>query len=330
MGLKIVDLFSGIGGFSLSGREVGWETLLFCEIEKFPQLVLKKNFPGILIHSDIKTLTKGIIEKEFINRYGYYEPKELILTGGVPCQPASTAGKRRGRTDDRWLWDEATRLVREVKPAFALFENVTGLISLENGKALEKIFADLENEGYTVESFIIPACGVGAWHRRDRIWIIAYTKGYGDRREFRASNGTQRQKQRPENQHQDESQRFEPAGEILSSDVSKSTDSRIESMRGRENQANDKSRDQNVPNSDIPGSQGWNSGELQKCTDQQPARKGNSQNNGSYWESEPDVGRVAHGVSNRVHRLKGLGNAIVPQIAFELFKAIEMVNNLSK
>ena len=285
MGLKIVDLFSGIGGFSLSGREVGWETLLFCEIEKFPQLVLKKNFPGILIHSDIKTLTKGIIEKEFINRYGYYEPKELILTGGVPCQPASTAGKRRGRTDDRWLWDEATRLVREVKPAFALFENVTGLISLENGKALEKIFADLENEGYTVESFIIPACGVGAWHRRDRIWIIAYcNKGrlHTQRTEFRE------------------------------------TDKRRE--------ANTISRcSKDVPDTDSKYSKKQFRGDKLGSEIQKEAPGWSYCKNGGIWEAESSVGRVAHGIPDRMDRLKGLGNAIVPQVAYEIFKAIEQL-----
>jgi len=268
------SLFSGIGGFDLAAEWMGWTNVFQVEWDSYCQKVLKKNFKNVELYGDIKEF-KG--EK--------YRGTVDIISGGFPCQPFSHAGKRRGEADDRHVWPEMLRIISEVKPSFVVGENVAGLISMENGKTLERIFADLENEGYTIESFIIPACSIGAWHRRNRIWIIAYSSC--SRRPWDAANETNR--------------------------------------CNRNNGRKDSKILPDVPNTNIQGSQGRNSRELQKCTKQQPVREGNSQNNGSYWEPEPDVGRVANGISNRVDRLKGLGNAIVPQIAFELFKAIEML-----
>lgn len=175
MKLKIIDVFSGIGGFSIAGEWIGWETLIFCEQNKFCQKVLNKHWPDIKIHNNVKTLTLEIVKQEMITKYGYYDPNELILTAGVPCQPASVAGKRRGKDDDRWLWPEAIRLVGEIQPAIAFFENPLGILSLDNGKPFEEILSALEDKGYIIESHIVPACGVGAWHRRNRVWILAYS-----------------------------------------------------------------------------------------------------------------------------------------------------------
>src|SRR5215831_16662165 len=157
-----LDLFSGIGGFALAASWAGYETVLFCEIDRFCQAVLRKNFPGVPIHDDVRTLAAEHVPG----------PVDL-LTGGFPCQPVSVAGQRRGDADDRWLWPEMARVVGEVRPRYVLAENVPGLI----GMALDGCLADLEGLGYACRAVIVPACAVGAWHRRDRVWIVAHAAG---------------------------------------------------------------------------------------------------------------------------------------------------------
>lgn len=156
--LKVLDLFSGIGGFSLGLERAGFETVAFCEIEKYPRRVLKKHWPDVPIFEDVRTLDgkqfRGTVE---------------LICGGFPCQPFSFAGRRRGKEDNRHLWPEMLRLIREIKPAFIIGENVAGFIRM----ALDDVLLDLESEGYTCQTFIIPACAVGAVHRRDRVWIVA-------------------------------------------------------------------------------------------------------------------------------------------------------------
>ena len=347
------SLFSGIGGFDLAAEWMGWTNIFQVEWDKWCRKVLAKNFPDTLRFGDIvefnKMLQNGKICTNAISRRRWTSknrqicrnglsdasidilqtesetiniPRIDILTGGFPCQPFSHAGKRKGTDDSRYLWPAMFETIRILKPSFIVGENVAGLTSMENDTPFEKwvqigmesknyirrkysryiyrkrqsyilneIIEDLEKENYTVETFIIPACGVGAWHRRDRIWIVGRNQIHTN------SNGIRSRK----------------IGTYIESGKTGNISNDIRQM-GKD-----------VPNTNIQGSQGRNSGELQKCTKQQPVRKGNSQNNGSYWEFEPDVGRVAHGISNRVDRLKGLGNAIVPQVAFELFKAIEML-----
>jgi len=160
--MKHGSLFSGIGGFDLAAQWMGWDNVFQVEIDDYCQKVLTKNFPNVKRYGDIK---------EFKGKRGSVD----ILSGGFPCQPFSVAGKRKGESDDRYLWPEYLRIIREIQPTYVVGENVGGLTSMDDGKTLEGIFSDLEGEGYTVESFIIPACGVGAWHRRGRIWIIAYS-----------------------------------------------------------------------------------------------------------------------------------------------------------
>lgn len=173
--MQIIDTFSGIGGFSLAGSWMGWRTIQFCEIDPWCHKVLKKHWPNVPIHTDINTLTSEIIKQSPL----YDANEQTVVTGGVPCQPASTAGKRRGESDERWLWPQTIEFIGEFKPTFAVLENVAGLVSMENGKTLDRILSDLEDEGYTTEQVIIPACAVGAWHRRDRIWIIAHKQFKG-------------------------------------------------------------------------------------------------------------------------------------------------------
>jgi len=156
--LRVLDLFSGIGGFSLGlERTGGFETAAFCEIESFPRRVLAKHWPNVTIHKDIRKL-----------RAEHVGPVDVIC-GGYPCQPFSTAGKRRGKEDDRHLWPEFSRLVDELRPAWVIGENVAGHISM----GLDNVLSDLEGQGYTCRAFVIPACATNLPHRRDRVWIVA-------------------------------------------------------------------------------------------------------------------------------------------------------------
>lgn len=249
--MKLLDLFSGIGGFSLSASWAGIETVQFVEYDTYCQKVLNKNFPGVPIHGDIKT---------FKGRAGAAD----IISGGFPCQPFSCAGKQRGAEDDRALWPEMFRIIKEVRPSWVLGENVTGIISME----LDNVLFDLESEGYETQTFVIPACAVDAKHRRNRVWIVAN------------SNGKRLEGQRAEQQ--------------TTGIVGESKD--VANTTGEQRKRN----------------RGTRTGR-KRFTDY------------GRWSIEPDVGRVANGVSNRVHRIKGLGNAIVPQVAYQIFKAITEV-----
>ena len=158
--LKVLDLFSGIGGFSLGLESTGhFETVAFCEKDQFCQKVLKKHWSNIPIIDDVR-------------RINGKEIKADVVTGGFPCQPFSVAGKRKGTDDDRYLWDETIRVVRECKPKYFIGENVEGLINIQQGMVLRQVQTDLEKEGFEVQCLIIPASGIGAWHQRKRIWII--------------------------------------------------------------------------------------------------------------------------------------------------------------
>ena len=175
--VRHLDLFSGIGGFALACRMVGGiETVAFCEREPYCQKVLAKHWPSVPICPDIHDL-KG-------TEYGTVE----LITGGYPCQPFSTAGERRGENDDRHLWSEVRRIVETARPRWCLFENVAGHITL----GLDQVLSDLDSIGYTAGATVLPACAVGAGHRRDRVWIVANAK-CGDAQEFRVCEGEVRE-----------------------------------------------------------------------------------------------------------------------------------------
>ena len=161
MKLRTLDLFSGIGGFSLGLESTGFfETIGFVEKDKFCQKVLKKHWSNINIEEDIRNV-KG-------EKYA-----AEVITGGFPCQPFSVAGKRKSTADDRYLWDEMLRVIRETKPRWVIGENVEGIVNINEGMVLRQVLNDLENEGFKSQCIIIPASGIGAWHQRKRIWIIA-------------------------------------------------------------------------------------------------------------------------------------------------------------
>jgi len=275
--MRHLDLFSGICGFALAARWMGWHTVQFVKIDLFCQKIIKKNFPGVPIHGDIKTFK--------------YEGQEIdIITGGFPCQPFSHAGKRKGTDDNRYLWPEMLRVIREFRPRWVVGENVAGIISMENGRTLDRILTDLEDSGYNTETFLIPACSVGAWHRRDRIWIVGYKVREPERsgsKSDRVQNVSDTISERRCSRNA-ERQYGENVGELRRSEINGYWNSEP-NMGGM-----------------VTGLSDWMDG---------------------YWDQEPErIPRVATGIKNRVDRLKGLGNAIVPQIAYQLFKAIKEID----
>jgi len=166
--MKHIGLFEGIGGFSLAARWAGWETIAWCEWNEFGQRVLRHHFPEAIGHGDI---TK--------TDFTPYADTIDILTGGFPCQPYSLAGKRKGKDDERHLWPEMLRAIREIRPRWVVGENVFGLVNWSGGLVFHEVQTDLEAAGYEVWPYVLPAAAVNAPHRRDRIWFVAYAKNYG-------------------------------------------------------------------------------------------------------------------------------------------------------
>ena len=163
------SLFSGIGGFDLAAEWMGWQNIFHCEWNEFGKRVLKHYWPNAISYHDITktdfTLHRGTID---------------ILTGGFPCQPYSAAGKRLGKEDERHLWPEMLRAVREIQPRWIVGENVFGIVNWSGGLVFHEVQADLEAEGYEVQAYVLPACAVNAPHRRDRVWFIAYATSIDD------------------------------------------------------------------------------------------------------------------------------------------------------
>jgi DNA (cytosine-5)-methyltransferase 1 len=291
---KLLDLFSGLGGFSLGLERTGcFQTVAFCDNDKYSNLVLQKHWKGVKIYNDVKEITKEKLESD-----GVELPD--IITGGFPCQPFSVAGKQKGTSDDRHLWPEMFRIIKELTPRWIIGENVKGLVNLQDGMVFETVCTDLEGEGYEVRAFNIPAAGVGAPHRRERIWIVANSRrALRQRTELRETNEDETREG-----YADQHQRSGSASES--------------------NVANAKSEQSHSSN---------NEQESRKTCQSKQVELG-GRDSGSLWptnwEFEPDVGRVAHGVSGRVYRLKGLGNSIVPQIAEEIGKAIIEAERLNE
>ena len=164
---KVLDLFSGLGGFSLGLERTGhFETVAFCDNDKFSKAILDKHWKGIKVYDDVREITKEKFKED-----GIEFPD--IITGGFPCQPFSVAGKQKGTSDDRHLWPEMFRIIKAFKPRFVIGENVRGIVNIQDGVVFETVCTNLEDEGYEVQPFNIPAAAVGAPHRRERIWFIA-------------------------------------------------------------------------------------------------------------------------------------------------------------
>tara|TARA_B100001057_G_C22773426_1_gene920597 strand:- start:489 stop:1439 length:951 start_codon:yes stop_codon:yes gene_type:complete len=309
--MKVLDLFSGIGGFSYGLDQVGFKTVAFCEMDQYCKLVLQKHWKGVKIYNDIKEL-KG---EEIIKELGTID----IITGGFPCQPFSIAGSRKGTDDNRHLWPEMFRLIKELKPRWIIGENVRNIISIQEGMVFENVCTDLEGEGYEVRAFNIPAAGIGAPHKRERIWIVANSgRTLRERGKFKGENANE-VKQEDADQHQRSSSPSEP--NVADTYTRLSNGSIEEVQSGRQTFDTSSKRVTDVAYTYSQRQQEQCGPEsIQK--ERNESQRSSSQEGHTGWEFEPDVGRVANGISGRVHRLKALGNSIVPQIAKEIGKAI--------
>lgn len=303
------SLFSGIGGFDLAAQWMGWNNIFQVEKDDWCRKVLAKNFPKTERFADIKDFTGY----EYTNRID-------VISGGFPCQPFSVAGQRKGKDDDRYLWEEMLRVIATIKPTYVVGENVTGIIGL----ALDTVLSDLEAQDYTTETFIIPACGKNAWHRRDRVWIVAYANSIGRQNEQKENgqplcngNGNDTIEKQSGGQQQC---RVGESGNIFSDTESIGGQfARVSRERrtGFENGSSDNGRI--LSNAHDTGCKE----QREQFTD---GTKFFAPKCSSWWETEPGVGRVVDGLPGRVDRLKGLGNSIVPQVAYEIFSAIGAVS----
>ncbi len=336
--MKVLDLFSGIGGFSIGLEKAGFETVAFCEIEEYPRGVLKRHWPDIPIYRDVRELTGEQLRADGII--------PDVIVGGYPCQPFSLAGVRRGEEDDRHLWPEVRRLVNEIRPAWCIFENVAGHISM----GLDEVLSDLEAEDYAARPFVIPACAVDAAHRRDRVWIVAYSNRSSDRRTSREdeeANGevSQRHDSGVTNQSSEvcssnvgnTEHNGSPSsrdfgfiqGESIGSEkkvkqssrpseraknVGDTKCSRRSGFNGRRSRENSSDRCEDVADTSSKRPQGRTEGQVHGVGNIPKQSKGGGTDKRKFWATEPNVGRVANGVSARSHRIKALGNAVVPQI----------------
>jgi DNA (cytosine-5)-methyltransferase 1 len=307
-----LDLFSGIGGFSLALEKVGFKTIAFCERDEYCRLLLQKHWKGVKIYNDIKKLEGKDIEE-----------KVDILTGGFPCQPYSVAGKQKGTNDDRYLWPEMFRIIKEVQPTFIIAENVRGLINIQDGMVFETVCSDLESEGFEVQTFVIPAAGVGAPHKRDRVWIVGYSKHNGSltskiKRGYNEVNAgtSKRQNETIESERTSGSRNNEIMENSRRTLRQGSKLSKENANESRKENANQFERSSSTSKHNVADTE-------RVYVQRQQGRSRQEQSRGeSWWEFEPSVGRVANGVPGRVYRLKALGNSIVPQIAEKIGRAI--------
>ena len=315
--MKHGSLFSGIGGFDLAAEWMDWENIFHCEWNKFGQKILKYYWPNAISYEDITktdfTIWRGKID---------------ILTGGFPCQPYSQAGKRKGKEDERHLWPEMLRAIREIQPSFVVGENVYGLVNWNGGMVFDEVQSDLENEGYQVQPVILPACGINAPHRRDRVWFVANAQHNGNIRESRTNEKEVKKKQV---QQWNEIQRVEKSIGIRPEMESLITNTKRGSVTRelQQGQKEGKSGGQNSRNN----ASNTSSGRRIQNDKQQQSRK--LEYAGTSWErfpTQPPICSRNDGLSDKLdgitfpkwrsESIKGYGNAIVPQVAFEIFKAI--------
>ena len=251
------SLFSGIGGFDLAARWAGWPTAFQVEIDPWCRRILSRHFPNAQRHSDIREFNarpfRGAVD---------------VISGGFPCQPYSSAGKRLGKSDDRHLWPEMLRVIREAAPRWIVGENVRGLVTWSSGLVFEEVQADLEAAGYQVQAFLLPAAGVDAPHERYRVWFVAHRK---------------------------------------SQQVGASGQPREYTSVGNATNAGSKRLQEFYPSSCSSDSK-----QHSRCFAAQ----------WDEWTTESPVRRMDDGIPHRMDRIRGLGNAIVPQVAWRIFDTI--------
>jgi len=319
------SLFSGIGGFDLAAEWMGWENIFHCEWNDFGKRILNYYWPKAISYDDI-TKTDFTIHRGTID----------VLTGGFPCQPYSTAGKRLGKADERHLWPEMLRAIREIKPRYIVGENVYGLVNWNGGMVFNEVQADLENEGYEVQPVILPACAVNAPHRRERIWFVAYSdkcttgpsrtstgiigKGSGN-------NDEPKERGKQTEQHSGH-------GNVYGIN----SDTRLQRQAERQKQAmgiNELCQEWNATNTRCSERKNGIHGEKQTG---ETTKFGNGYTQFGRFFDFPTVEPTIRGGNDGIPReldgitfpkwrnesIKGYGNAIVPQVAYQIFKAIHL------
>ena len=300
---KLLDLFSGIGGFSLGAEANGIPTVAFVEKDPFCQKVLRKHWSNTPIISDIRTVKGEDYETDGVT----------IVSGGFPCQPFSQAGKRKGTDDDRYLWDETLRVVTETKPRWFIGENVDGLVNIQDGMVLRQVQDDLEKEGFQVQCLVVPASGIGAWHQRKRVWIIGENVSNTIGELSDGCGGTTRHSE------------SELKGMV--SDEAKNWNKVWGKTKRCDQQTGSRG---DVSNSNGEGLQGHGVQANMEVEEGQVSSVSSPQEQYTWWQTESKLRGVPHGISyeldkDRANRIKALGNSIVPQIAYQLFKSIVTV-----
>jgi DNA (cytosine-5)-methyltransferase 1 len=294
------SLFSGIGGFDLASEWMGWENVFHCEWNPFGQKILNYYWPNAISYHDI-TKTDFSIHRGSVD----------IITGGFPCQPYSMAGKRLGKEDERHLWPEMLRAIREIQPTWVVGENVLGLVNWDGGLVFHEVQADLEAQGYEVQPYVLPAASVNAPHRRDRVWFVAYSKSCADSRNTREISRKAKEKDREWTEPSTTSKQqvqLSVESSSLFGDASDSYGKMLEHRNGK--------------------------GEAIGRTIEKERIK--SFNGTGKWETFPTVPPICSrddGLSDRLdsitfskwrnESIKAGGNAIVPQVVHQIFKAIE-------
>ena len=292
--MKFGSLFSGIGGLDLGLERAGMECVWQVENDPYAIKVLEKHWPNIHREKDVREVGKHNLE-----------PVDLIA-GGFPCQPHSVAGKRRGADDDRNLWPEYMRIIRELRPRYVLAENVPGIVTTY----IDTVLSDLESEGYTCWTFNIPACAFDAPHRRARIFIVAVSDSIRRGRWSNEDVSGQGGKIQTQGSSAAEEQGF-----LANPPIPNDRRSSPEPLRRSTQQSGIGTVKADVADTDSQYSQEYIRGnQLEEEVRERTSRR-SDETQGGQWTTEPDVGRVAHGVPNWVDRLRCLGNAVVPQVA---------------
>lgn len=358
--LTHLSLFSGIGGLDLAAEWAGIQTVAQCEWAEYPTKVLEKRWPDVPRWKDIRTLTG----ESFYERTGRRTVD--IISGGFPCQPFSTAGKQRGKEDDRYLWPEMVRVIKELRPTWIVGENVAGIVRM----ALPDILSELEACGYRTRTFLVPACAVGARHRRYRVAIVGYSehnglssaeidggtqKTGGGEQEGKKKAGEFAGKGKPGNSQNVGRTESERTGETLANTAGErlegTTGTKLQGKRhgftasdkdvsDTGNRSRDVRRDGEFPTIKETERTGCDIGG--RAQEHEPRERWTAESvlggvadgissgvDGNldfiinhFWDEEPDIPRIATGIDHRCDRLKCLGNAVVPQQFYPIFKAI--------
>jgi DNA (cytosine-5)-methyltransferase 1 len=283
------SLFSGIGGFDLAAEWMGWENLFHCEWNPFGQQVLKHHFPNSISYNDI-TKTDFSIHRGQVD----------ILTGGFPCQPYSSAGKRLGNEDERHLWPEMLRTIQEVQPRWVVGENVLGLTNWNGGLVFNEVQVDLEAKGYEVQAFILPACAKNAPHRRDRVWFVAYSNLYNDKRKVGSIDAKEK---RISKEYRKE---YSPSREFSGTNIQDVTNTNKIGFSTK------------MGNGELGGELGFTKRDEQNMWNSFPTQPPICGGNDGLPTELDSISLSKY----RKESLMAYGNAIVPQVAYEIFKAI--------